>query len=58
MRSAERAASQLPGRWPTGVHEAPAPDVNKKNDYEIMRNLCRTRIYNTLGICHHRVRVT
>ena len=34
MRSALRAASQLPGRGPTDVDDAPAPVVNQKSDYD------------------------
>ena len=47
MRSAKRAARQLPGRGGggTGVDDAPAPGVNQKSDHDIMRILCRTRIY-------------
>ena len=34
MRSAMRAASQLPGKGPTDVDDAPAPaHLNKKSDY-------------------------
>ena len=45
MRSAKRAARQLPGRGATGVDDAPAPGVNQKSDHDIMGSLCRTRIY-------------
>ena len=34
VRSAMRAASQLPGKGPTDVDDAPAPDVNQKSDYD------------------------
>ena len=34
VRSAMCAANQLPGRGTTDVNYAPAPDVNKKLDYD------------------------
>ena len=34
VRSAMCAASQLPGRGPTDVADAPAPAVIKKSDYD------------------------
>ena len=34
MRSAMGAASQLPGRGPTNVDDAPAPAFNQKSDYD------------------------
>ena len=36
MRSAMRAASQLPGRGPTDVDDAFAPALNQKSYYDIM----------------------
>ena len=38
VRSAMRAASQLPGKGPTDVDDAPAPvlQVNQKSDYDMM----------------------
>ena len=36
VRSAMRTASQLPGRRPTDVDGAPAPEVNQKYDYDDM----------------------
>ena len=35
VRSAMRAASQLPGKGPTDVDDAPAPAHNQKYDYDI-----------------------
>ena len=37
VRSAMRAASQLPGKGPTDVDDAPAP--NKKSDYDMIMML-------------------
>ena len=36
MRSAMRAACQLPGRGPTDVDDAPTPAINQKSDDENM----------------------
>ena len=40
VRSAMCAASQLPGREPTDVNDAPA-HVNQKSDYDEYTGLCR-----------------
>ena len=34
MRTAMPAASQLPGKGPTDVDDAPAPARNQKSDYD------------------------
>ena len=34
-----RAASQLPGKGPTDVDDAPAPALNQKSDYDMIRYL-------------------
>ena len=36
VRSAVRAASELPGREPTDVDDAPAPARYQKSDYDMM----------------------
>ena len=36
MRSAMRAASQLPGNGPTDLDDAPALLINQKSDYDMM----------------------
>ena len=46
VRSAMRAASQLPGKGPTDVDDAPAPHVNQKSDYDnwMVRNILVTKL--------------
>ena len=39
MRSAMRAASQLPGKWPTDVDDALHLHVNQKSDYDDDENV-------------------
>ena len=39
VRSAMRAASQLPGKGPTDVDDAPAPACYQKSDYDYDDNI-------------------
>ena len=43
MRSDMRAASQLPGKGPTDVDDAPAPALYQKSDYDydMMVKMCK-----------------
>ena len=44
MRSAMCAASQLPGRGPTDVDDAPSPAVKQKSNYDMMMIYLETSI--------------
>ena len=49
VRSAMRAASHLPGRWPTDVDDAPHLHVNQKSDYDMMMMMMMTDHRPTFG---------
>ena len=50
VRSAMRAASQLPGKGPTDVDDAPAPANNQKSDYDMMTSFFLLTVAH--GICN------